>query len=260
MINPWLFGLWGYLNGLARARKLLVVCDYDGTLAPIVDDPSEAWPNPRAVEALSGLGRLPDTRATVISGRDLAELRRLLNKPEAIILIGGHGAEADGAEPAITPERRAILDEVAARLRSLTDFYPGSEVEDKPVSVAFHYRRVDPSRQRRAADKAARLSEEFTELRMMTGKRMVEFLGTDVDKGSVIAALTERYGADRTVFIGDDVTDEDGFAALRARDVGIKVGRGPTLASRRVRSVAGVARLLRRLRWYRRRELTHPSR
>jgi trehalose 6-phosphate phosphatase len=256
MTRPWAIGprLRRRVGDLARARLLLVVCDYDGTLAPIVDDPSEAWPDRAALDALSELGALPDTRAVVVSGRDLAQLRRLTGSPGGIELIGGHGAESDGEAPAIASDRRRRLDEIASRFRSLAEKYPGALVDDKPTSVVFHYRQVDEAAQGAAAADAARLADEYPDVEMMTGKCVVEFLGSDVDKGSVIVSLTGRNGADRVVFFGDDVTDEDGFAALRPDDVGVKVGRGPTAARYRVRNVASAARTLRRLARLRRRE------
>ncbi len=261
MIGPWAIGprLRCRLRTLARSRVLLVMCDYDGTLAPIVDDPSEAWPDREAMEALSELGRLPDTHAAVMSGRDLVELRRLTGAPEAVTLIGGHGAESGGV-PAIEPDQRRRLDEVAARFHALADSHPGSIVEEKPASVAFHYRRVDAADRGRVADEATGLADEFPQLRMMAGKCLVEFLGGRVHKGTALASLTERLEASRVVFLGDDVTDEDGFAALRARDVGVKVGRGPTLAGYRVRDVAAATSTLGRLHRLRRRrsERIHP--
>ncbi len=240
-------GLHRRLRDLARARVLLVVCDYDGTLAPVVDDPSRAWPDAAAMEALVGLGRLPGTHACIVSGRAMGALLRLAGAPAGVTLIGGHGAEADGVPPLIAPEQRQRLDELVARFRSIAQAYPGSRVEDKPVSAVFHYRQVDPAQWKAAADEASRLADEFPDLRKVTGKCVVEFLGADVHKGGAIAALTERFGADRVLFVGDDLTDEDGFAALRPDDVGVKVGRGRSLARYRVRDVPAVATTLRRL-------------
>lgn len=248
-------GLRSRLRELARSPVLLVVCDYDGTLAPMVDDPSEAWPNREALASLSELGRLPDTHAAVISGRDLVQLRRLTGAPEAVTLIGGHGAEADGVPPSIAPDQRRRLDKVAALFLSLAEKYPGAIVEDKPVSAVFHYRQVEPARLGAAAAEATGLADEFPQLRMLTGKYVVEFMGAGIDKGAGIASLTRKLGPDRVVFFGDDLTDEDGFAALRPDDVGIRVGRGPTGARYRVRGVAAAARILRRLLRLRRRAI-----
>ena len=83
------------LESIARVPMLLVATDYDGTLAPIVDDPSKAHPLSEAMTALRNLAELPSTHVAVISGRALRDLRQLASFPAAVHLVGSHGSEFD---------------------------------------------------------------------------------------------------------------------------------------------------------------------
>src|SRR5262245_2076619 len=90
---------------LARTPNLLVACDYDGTLAPIVDDPTKAWPLPEAVAAVRSLAALPQTTVAAISGRSLRDLAALSRLPSEVHLVGSHGSEFDvGFVERIAPE------------------------------------------------------------------------------------------------------------------------------------------------------------
>ena len=80
---------------IARVPNLLVGCDYDGTLAPIVEDPTRAAPLPEAVAALRALAALPQTTVAVISGRALRDLAALSRLPSEVHLVGSHGSEFD---------------------------------------------------------------------------------------------------------------------------------------------------------------------
>ena len=87
---------------------------------------------------------------------------------------------------------------------------------------------------------------------MLEGKRVVEYVGSQTNKGHALQTLRSRWGADVVVFIGDDVTDEDAFASLRPDDVGIKVGPEATCASFRVDGQTQVATVLESLLAFRR--------
>ncbi len=236
------------LAAVARSPVLLVACDYDGTLAPIVEDPARAHPDREALSALVDLAALPATRAAILSGRSLADLTRLIGTPAGIDLIGSHGAESAARPIPPDPARRALVREAASRLSRLAQDWDGAVVEEKPGGVAFHYRRVEAAVREDAAAQAIEIAGEFPSLRMLHGKRVVELTADDMHKGSALARL--RNGG-AVVFIGDDVTDEDAFAELDEGDVGIKVGEGDTRARHRIDGqgqVAGILRELHRMR------------
>ena len=246
------------LRGAAAAGVLLVASDYDGTLAPIVADPARAFADAPALRALVELGGLPDTRVALISGRSQAELARISGRPAGIELIGGHGAEFG---PAIAdgdgPDDDGALAAAVAALQVIADGFTGAEVESKPTGVAFHYRNVDPARVAAALALVAEGLARNPRLISREGKKVVELSTSSVHKGDALARLRDESGAGVTVFFGDDVTDEDGFAALLASDVGIKVGAGETRAEFRLEAQAEVAAVLERLLGLRRDAMGH---
>lgn len=238
---------------MARVGTLLIASDYDGTLAPIVDNPDLAHPDAAAMRAIVELGAIPDTAVALISGRSWAELHRLSGAPPNVALIGGHGAEFGPASQSPgEPEARAALVAATASLQAIAAEFAGAVVEPKPTGVAFHYRKVDPERVAAALSMISDGPARDPRLISRHGKMVVELSSSTVDKGIALARLERESGADATVFIGDDVTDEDAFAALSASGLGIKVGPGPTNARHRLASQDRVAGVLRRLLGYRR--------
>ncbi|MEO0631791.1 MAG: trehalose-phosphatase, partial [Planctomycetota bacterium] len=134
------------LERLATAPTLLVASDYDGTLSPIVEDPSKAVPDRESIVALRALAQIPGTHVAVISGRSLADLAVLLGEPEGVHLVGSHGSEFDlGFADALSPEAVELRKRVEAELESIAEAGDGFQIETKPASVAFHYRNADPS-------------------------------------------------------------------------------------------------------------------
>src|SRR5215207_8507716 len=127
------------ITQLARIPQLLVACDYDGTLAPIVEDPSAAAPLPEAVAALRSLATLPQTTVAVVSGRSLRDLAALSRLPSEVHLVGSHGSEFDvGFVERLTPEMVGLRDRLDIELAQITAKAPGIRLERKPASVAVH--------------------------------------------------------------------------------------------------------------------------
>ncbi|MCP4305401.1 MAG: trehalose-phosphatase [bacterium] len=230
--------LAGRLATIAETQVLLVASDYDGVLSPIVADPAAALPDQNAIGALVSLGQMPDTHAVAISGRSLATLRSLTGNPDGVAMIGTHGAEMGDVA---VPESTGAVRRLQADLLSLSRQYPGSEVEVKPIGAAFHYRNAAHG-ERAAAE--ARAIAGAVGARMIAGKKVVECVFGDADKGSALTAMRDATGATGVVFVGDDITDEDAFAVLSDKDLGIKVGPGSTLATCRIPSQQDVAEVL----------------
>lgn len=242
------------LGRVAASERLLVVSDFDGTLAPIVDHPDDVRPDPAALAALRALSRMRVTAVAVLSGRARAILVRHLGSDPAITLVGSHGAEfgdepspsaADGGRPDARVE--ALLEALAEELDALALDYPGSLVERKPTGVAFHYRNVSEEYREEAAAAARRLATHRSDLRVQPGHFVVELVTGTTDKGDAIDALRRRCGATATVYVGDDQTDEHAFARLGDGDLGVRVGAGETRASVRVPGQGDVAGLFRQL-------------
>lgn len=236
------------LERVVAAPTLLVASDFDGTLSPIVDDPSVAAPLESATAALARLADLPDTHVAVVSGRALADLRVRARVPAGVHLIGGHGTEI-GSLPGLRLSTRqsALRDRIERALAELAATAAGFLVEPKPGSVAFHYRNADPADAARALDVVHNLAAGIDGVTLKEGKMVVELAVTEGDKGTAILRLARSLGAHATLYVGDDLTDEDAFAALGPADLGIKVGDGPTRAECRVDDPAAVAALLHRV-------------
>jgi trehalose 6-phosphate phosphatase len=239
------------LERIAGESVLLVASDYDGTLAPIVADPAAAWPFPEAVAALARLAALPRTHVAVVSGRAREDLRARLGLPEGVHLVGSHGSEfgpeVAGAPAGIPPAAQALRDRLLSALERVAARAPGTRVEAKPGSVAFHWREAGAA----AAACARREVEDgpgtWPGVHVKHGKKVIELGVVAASKGDALAALRRQTGASAVCFVGDDVTDEDAFAVLGDGDLGVKVGRGASRARFRVASPAAAARLLTRL-------------
>lgn len=247
------------LRRVASTDRLLVVSDFDGTLAPIVDHPDAVAPDRGAVNALRALAKLPDTRVAVLSGRARAVLVEHLGRSD-MTLVGSHGAEldpeleagspparSDGAAPDESAAARRALEDAVEALDTLAAEYEGALVERKPTAVAFHYRQVDPERQGEAAERAAAFADAIERLRIQPGHKVVELVIGDMNKGSALDTLRGATDATATIFVGDDRTDEHAFARLGPSDLAVKIGPGSTCAPVRIASQAEVAPLFRRL-------------
>jgi trehalose 6-phosphate phosphatase len=219
----------------------LVACDFDGTLAPIVNRPGDARPLPQSVAALGALAALPSTTAAVISGRALRDLAALARMPAGVVLVGSHGAEFDSGFA--QPIDQELLGRIRGELAAIAAAHPGAIIEVKPASVALHVRNASPAAARAALDEAREAARSW-DAQLTEGKAVAEFAVITTDKGQALDILRDRGDASAAVFIGDDVTDEKVFRRLRDPDVGIKVGPSETLAQYRVGDPEDVAWVL----------------
>lgn len=231
------------LAALAGRRPLLVASDYDGVLAPLVGDPSAAVPQPGVGEALTRLAAVEGVTVALVSGRGVADLQTTSGFTGPFRWVGSHGAEFDGPLVGELARRRDVL---AARLEPLVSATPGARLEVKPASVAVHVREVPDRAAAAALLEAARRAADSS-LTLKPGKEVLEIAVTDADKGSALVRLARELGVASTVYLGDDVTDEDAFRALGDDDLTVKVGDGETAARHRVPDTAGALAFLERL-------------
>jgi trehalose-phosphatase len=237
------------LQSVAETPILLVASDYDGTLAPLVRVPSEARADPRTIEALAALSELPHTHVAVISGRARAQLRAMLAALPHAALFGSHGLEPhDGDAPALSPQQQMLLARLDAEVKGVVAAAgPGFHVERKPAAVVFHDRGVEPERAGPARQAVLNGPGALPGVHVRFGSHVIELSVASADKGAALRAIRYRAGATATLFIGDDLTDEDAFAALAPGDLGVVVGGHPTLAALRIADLDAVAELLREL-------------
>jgi trehalose 6-phosphate phosphatase len=222
--------------------------DVDGTLLEIA-------PRPELVQVPDGLPslimRLSAAREgalALISGRPLAQLDQLF-QPWQGAAAGLHGLErrrADGIlDCRIDGDSAAALDRLRPRLGALAADGTGLMLEDKGGTLALHYRAVPQREPEIRAVVEALHREVAAVLRLITGKMVVEFQPRGADKGRAIAVFLAEppFAGRRPVFVGDDTTDEDGFAEIRSRGgIAVRVGPfgGATIANYRLPSVEAV--------------------
>jgi trehalose 6-phosphate phosphatase len=236
--------LRGALDAAARLPRLLIACDYDGTLAPIVANPSDARPLPAASAALEELATLPATTVALISGRALAVLRELSGMSGAVHLVGSHGSEFDtGFVHPIDERAQALLAEIKQTFDRIAAEYPGVRTELKPASVALHVRNAAPQDGEAALSRAAEAAAAW-DAQVTDGKAVKEIAVIHTDKGQAVDILRDQHEASAVVFLGDDVTDEKAFRRMRGDDVGVKVGDGDSAAGYRVGEPEDVAAAL----------------
>jgi alpha,alpha-trehalose-phosphate synthase [UDP-forming]/trehalose-phosphatase len=248
-------GLHDALSRVAASDRLLVALDFDGTLAPLEDDPMKARALPTAAAAVAALAALPDTPVAFVSGRSLHDLREIAEHADdaQIFLAGSHGAEfwvpGEGAlETEDDEDAPALRDELRDEMTAQVGDLEGVWVEPKTFGFGIHTRVASAEDAQTARDAADRLVQERApHWRRRTGHNIVEYSFRHEGKDSAIAALRERLGATAVLFAGDDVTDEDALASLGASDLGIRVGDGESAASVRVGSIQELAAALSQL-------------
>jgi len=222
-------------------RPLLVALDFDGTLAPLQDDPTRSRVLPEGVEPLRRLVHPPGVALALVSGRALHELHALAEVPAGTYLVGSHGAErarvtAHGLDRDVvrlTDEQADRLAALGAQAQEVARRREGVWVEQKPTAVVVHTRLAGPDDAAAAEQEALALGEQLGS-GVLHGKDVVEILVLRASKGEALRALRDELGAQVVVCAGDDVTDEHMFEALGDDDVTIKVGDGTTAARHRV--------------------------
>jgi len=219
-----------------------IMLDVDGTLAPIVDRPEDA-----AVpdETRTELARLASSYALVacVSGRPRTEVERIV-RVDGVAIVGEHGLE-------LAPEAGAWAQRVAAFARGVD--WP---VEQKPLSISFHFRRADDEAAARAYLTTVAAAAADAGLVPRWGRMVLEVRPpVAADKGTAVRALVAKAAVRCGLFAGDDTTDLDGFAGLEGLEVAVRVavdsGEAPSAllaaADVVVDGTDGVLELLRRL-------------
>ena len=246
-------GVAAALRGFAARGRVLVALDFDGVLSPLVDEPSAARPLPEAVAALERL--VATTDVALVSGRDLDDLRACAAPPAGVVLVGGHGTQSslEGAAggQTLSAAESALLERLGTALDGIAAGRAGVHVERKPMSAVLHTRRASRPDAEAATAQALAGPATWEGVHPLRGKEVVELGAVQLGKGAGLLRLRERLSAQgppvaAVLFAGDDVTDENAFAALSPADgdVTVKVGEGPTAASLRVGSPVEVAQLL----------------
>lgn len=230
----WIWSRWRQLEDrISGSGHTLLLLDYDGTLAPIAPVPEQATLPSAMKSALRRLARSSNVTVAVISGRRLAELRRLVGLRN-VTYVGNHGLEMivkGPRKPVEVPQSSLrLLTIVRPRLAALAADVAGARIEDKGLSIALHYRLVH------GGNRVSRLQTLFRrqlapfvrsgQLTILNGKRVLEVRpNVRWTKGHAALWLVKRMRRRSLlpIYIGDDRTDEDAFDMLKG-GVTIRVG------------------------------------
>ena len=218
-----------------KAKRRLLLLDYDGTLVPFALKPRRAKPDYGVVKILRALTGDPKNTVVIISGRDREILDRWFGRYR-IGLVAEHGVwmKAKGGDWGMMtglsdkwkPEARAIMELAVDRIE-------GSLIEEKDYSLAWHYRKADPRISERHIREIVNDLLNLTansNLRVLEGSKVVEVKSANLNKGSAAQQWLSRQYWDFVLAIGDDVTDEDLFQALPEKAWSIKVRPGISTA------------------------------
>lgn len=218
---------------LSEQEYLGLMLDYDGTLTPIVEDPSKAFILSDRIEILRSLSRQHNIRLAIVSGRSIEQLRFFLEplSREDILFCGLHGGEiylprtSTFLQVSENQTFKKLLEQFKADLLTVLEreclCQEGIFVEDKQYSIALHYRRAKAAIKQAAMAifnqqfyASENLSEHF---KIQPGKEVLEVLPKTFDKGNCVQFLYKYWGKAHSIkpcYVGDDLTDEAAFVAV----------------------------------------------
>jgi trehalose 6-phosphate phosphatase len=214
-------------------ERFLLLLDYDGTLAPICPRPEQAVLAAGTRTLLCRLSRRH--QVVLLSGRDVASLRRLARPGKRVGLVGTHGAEAanlGGFRLLSLGRMRRLRSELSVILKALKAEFGGNprlQIEAKTVSVALHYRRarVSPWEEldlRKRFRRCVGRTGKGKNWNFQEGKKMIDLRPRGFDKGKAVKTLCQRFPDLRPLVAGDDLTDLAAFRAVGPSGVRVAVG------------------------------------
>jgi trehalose 6-phosphate phosphatase len=238
------------------ARRLLLCCDFDGTLVEFQPDPAAVWLPDERRALLQRFLDHPEVSVGVISGRRLMDIRERTGLGDQAWFAGLHGLEIEGGgERFVHPqvaEARALVQGLSRALSPRVTGKAGAFIEDKDLSVAVHFRESPPEIQAEvsaAFEQLTRPAIETGRLRVMRGSSVLELLpNIPWNKGDAVRWIDERVrrqgGPVLTVYLGDDVTDQDAFRELEGRGIRVAASDRVTGGDFTVDGPPGVTALL----------------
>ena len=235
-----------------NAKNKLIFLDYDGTLVGFKDDPQKASPDEELFTLLDALNAIPNTTLVLVSGRDKETFSRWFNG-KTYSLITDHGVwikqkNEDWEAGAIL--KNNWMENIYPILESFVDNTPGTFIEEKKYSLAWHYRKADAElAQKRTIELDTVLTSLIAnhELNVLLGNKVVEIKSSSIDKGKACTKFMLNKEFDYILAIGDDFTDEYMFEEIPNTATTIKVGFMKTCAKYYVKSPKDVRTFLKKL-------------
>lgn len=239
----------GVLNDYKKAKKRLLFIDYDGTLASFHNDPQKASPDQELYELLDKISNQEHTDMFLISGRDKETFTKwFLPKKYNMIVEHGVWLSKNGEDFSMLENvKKDWMEKIQPVLESFVDRTPGSFIEEKNYSLAWHYRKTDPDfGQKRASELNTVLTSLIAndDLSVLNGNKVMEIKSSNVNKGRAAMRMYGEKKYDFVFAIGDDWTDEFMFQELPKDAVTVKVGHQKTQAKYYVDGTKEVRKLL----------------
>jgi trehalose-phosphatase len=252
------FDDWATIKESLKDKTLVLFLDFDGTLAAIVDHYQSATILRRSKVVLRQLVRDPMCLVVIVSGRALCDVKKRVGL-ENMVYVGNHGLEVAGAGIPYTSfvkaDAKGLFRKIKRGLVRRVGKIQGVLIEDKILTISVHYRRVGPKDLlsfRRVFFESLRPYLKGRKIDVHEGKKVLEIKpAVQCNKGSAVLWLLKYMRKENhcrdlfPIFIGDDVTDETAFAALKKKGLCIRVGCGKASAAQYcLRNINQVARFL----------------
>ncbi len=218
-----------FFDHVEKSVNRALLLDYDGTLAPFAEERDRAFPYAGVAEILQGIVQNGNTRLVLVTGRPVDDLIPLTGLKQLPEIWGSHGGErlfADGGyqRTPIPNKDFAVLALVANRMAAAVA--RSGRIERKHLSVALHWRGLPPDK---VEEIRAMASESLPPLIQGTDLELHEFDGgielrpKGITKARAVETILAEVKSEAVAYLGDDFTDEDAFAALRGRGLGVLV-------------------------------------
>lgn len=227
--SPQPLALLDFMDRLESAPASALLLDYDGTLAPFRMERDRAYPYPEVVPLLEQIVGRRKTRVVIISGRPVAEVKKLLGLSDGVEMWGAHGLEQVSADGSYHQPRISL--NAVERLSQARDWVTTAKLirlaEVKPGGIAIHWRGMARAEveqvQSRLLEGWASLADD-PELKLLRFESGIELRVARPDKGDVVAAIVDESSSTAEIaYLGDDLTDEDSFMALNGRGLTVLV-------------------------------------
>ncbi|WP_291866810.1 bifunctional alpha,alpha-trehalose-phosphate synthase (UDP-forming)/trehalose-phosphatase [Maribacter sp.] len=232
-----------------KAKNRLIFLDYDGTLADFHVDPQKASPDEALYEVLDKIHNQKNTTLFLISGRDKQTFTKwFLHKKYNMIVEHGVWISRNGEEFSMLEKVKSDwMHKIKPVLESFVDRTPGSFIEEKNYSLAWHYRNTDPDFGEKRATELNTVLTSLTSndsLSVLNGNKVMEVKSSNVNKGRAAVRVLSESNFDFIFAMGDDWTDEYMFEELPESTISIKVGRQKTQAKYFVANTKKVRELI----------------
>ncbi len=219
-------------------KHILLFLDYDGTLTPIRKIPAKAKISQEIKKILFKLSKAPKIALSIISGRSINDIKKLVGLKN-IVYSGDHGFQIEGNKLKykiiISTEYKNILKQIKQDLKEKLNLVKGIIIENKDYGVSVHYRLVNKKDRSLVKNIFQLITKKYLfrkKIKIKSGKMVFEILPPiDWDKGKAVLYIFKRYQSvleNRNIFsvyIGDDITDEDAFNVLIKKGLTIFIGK-----------------------------------